>query len=412
MANLILPPTLDAADKLHLIQETARFDIADANELTDDEIADLDAIRAPKSPPTVPKLGLSNDCIFNCSYCSCRAGLECRQRYTCAPRELAEAAVQAAKSNPTLGVFISSGIYKNADYTEELIVETLRIMRQEMRYTGYIHAKIMPGADPELIEQAGWLADRLSVNIELPHSDGYSVIAKQKNKTNILTPMGAISQKIRNHTGEFNASGRRFARSGQTTQMIVGAMKETDRTTMTLSGALYRKYRLRRVYYSPFRLPRSSHFDFFPEKNTPSWRTRRLYQADRLMQLYGFTVDELLPPDAPNLPFDLDPKAAWALRHLDRFPVEVNTADYETLLRVPGIGITYAKRIIQARRLHTLSHELLRKIGVSLKRARYFITCNGKYTGGRLLESPGLRPAVSDIAAQTKLWGWEESAAS
>lgn len=411
MANLILPPSLDGSDKIRLLRDAAADDIADANELTHDELADLEAIRAPKSPPTVPKLGISNDCIFNCSYCSCRAGLECRQRYTATPREMAEIAVQAAKSNPTLGVFLTSGICKNADYTEELIVETLRIMRRDLRYTGYIHAKIMPGADPDLIEQAGWLADRLSVNIELPHSDGYSVIAKQKNKTNILTPMEAISRKIRDHTGEFNASGRRFARSGQTTQMIVGAMKENDRTTMTLSGALYRKYRLRRVYYSPFHLPRT-HFDFFPEKNTPSWRTRRLYQADRLMQLYGFTVEDLLPENAPNLPYDLDPKAAWALRHLDQFPVEVNTADYETLLRVPGIGVTYAKRIIQARRLHTLTHELLRKIGVSLKRSRYFITCNGKYTGGRLLDSPSLRPVISDIGAQTKLFGWEDANAS
>lgn len=405
MANLILPPSLEAADKIRLIQDSARFDIADANELTAAEIADLEAIRAPHAPPTIPKVGLSNDCIFNCSYCSCRAGLECRQRYTCTPREMAEIAVQAAKNNPTMGVFVSSGIYRNADYTEELIVETLRIMRQELRYSGYIHAKIMPGADPELIEQAGWLADRLSVNIELPRSEGYAIIAKQKNKTNILTPMGEISRRVRDHTGEFNAAGRRFARGGQTTQMIVGAMKETDRTAMMLSAALYRKYRLRRVYYSPFHLPRSSHFDFFPEENTPQWRTRRLYQADRLIQLYGFTVEELLPEEEPNFPFDLDPKAVWVMRHLDQFPVEVNTADYEMLLRVPGIGITYAKRIIQARRLHVLTHDLLRKIGVSLKRCRYFITCNGKYTGGRLLDSPALRPMISDVASQTRLFG-------
>lgn len=405
MANLILPPTLEAEDKIRLIQDSARFDIADASELTADEIADLETIRAPHTPPTVPKVGLSNDCIFNCSYCSCRAGLECRRRYTCTPRELAEIALQSAKNNPTMGVFVTSGIYKNADYTEELIVETLRIMRQELRYSGYIHAKIMPGADPELIERAGWLADRLSVNIELPHSEGYAVIAKQKNKTNILTPMGEISRRVRNHAGEINAAGRRFARSGQTTQMIVGAMKETDRTAMTLSAALYRKYRLRRVYYSPFHLPRSSHFDFFPEENTPHWRTHRLYQADRLVQLYGFTVEELLPEEEPNFPFDLDPKAVWAMRHLDQFPVEVNTADYEMLLRVPGIGVTYAKRILQARRLHVLTHDLLRKIGVSLKRCRYFITCNGKYTGGRLLDSPALRPMISDVASQTRLFG-------
>lgn len=412
MANLILPAPLEAADKIRLTQEAARYDIADADELTSDEIADLEAIRAPKAPPTVPKLGLSNDCIFNCSYCSSRAGLECRQRFTNTPRELAELAVRAAWKNPTRGVFLSSGIYKNADYTEELIVETLRIMRKELRYTGYIHAKIMPGTDPELIERAGWLADRLSVNIELPRSEGYSVIAKQKNKTNILTPMGEISRRIREHAGEYDTSGRRFARGGQTTQLIVGAMKETDRATMTLSGALYRKYRLRRVYYSPFHLPRASRFSFFPQQDTPSWRARRLYQADRLMQLYGFTVDEILPEDSPDLSFDLDPKAAWAMRHLELFPVEVNTADYEMLIRVPGIGMTYAKRILQARRTHRLTHDLLRKMGISLKRARYFLTCSGKYAGGRLLDSPALRPLVSDVPSQTKLPGWSGADAS
>lgn len=400
MAHLILPAVPSLEQTARRMQEAAKYDVAD-DEPTAGEFADLWAVRARPAPPKVPKVFLSNDCIFNCSYCGCRTGRDC-PRYTSTPRELARIAVKQAEAAPHQGVFISSGIYRSADYTEELIVETLRIMRRELHFRGFIHAKIMPGADSGLIEQAGWLADRLSVNIELPSSEGYAVIAKQKNKANILGPMGAISRCIQGHAGEIDRLGRRFARGGQTTQLIVGAMKETDRTALVLAEALYRKYRLRRVYYSPFGRP-SEEFAFFPEGSTPKWRTRRLYQADRLMQLYGFTADELLPEEEPDILPDMDPKAAWALRHLDRFPVEVNTADYETLLRVPGIGITCAQRIVRARRVHVLTHDLLRKLGVSLKRTRFFITCNGRYTGGSMLDSPGLRAVVRDGMGQLSL---------
>lgn len=224
--------------------------MADGDPETNQDIAELSTIRAPLPPPKQPKVFLSSDCRFNCSYCGCRAS-QCGNRFTHSPAEMAEIAVNTALDHPHHGVFITSAVYRNADYTEELIVETLRRMRFEHHYTGYIHAKIMPGADPALIEEAGWLADRLSVNIELPHSDGYAVIAKQKTRRNILEPMENISRKIREHQGERNQYGRPFARAGQTTQLIVGAMGENDRTSLRLAEALYKKYRLRRVSIIP-----------------------------------------------------------------------------------------------------------------------------------------------------------------
>jgi putative DNA modification/repair radical SAM protein len=404
LANIILNNPLPIEDKVALMRENAKFDVADGEEFTEDELIELEGIKAKAPPPKVPKVFLSNDCIFNCSYCCCRASLCNKRRYANEPRILAEDSVKQALSIPTRGVFITSAIYKNADYTEELIIETLKYMRFDLKYKGYIHAKIMPGTDPQLIEEAGWLADRLSINIELPKSEGYDIIAKQKNKQNILKPMGDISKQVANHKFEKNSKGRLFAKSGQTTQMIVGAMKENDRIILNLAAALYKKYNLKRVYYSGFGLP-SQQFDFFPENPTPHWRTRRLYQADRLLQLYGFKSDEIVPEESPDMQFDIDPKAAWALRNLNFFPVEVNTADYEALIRVPGIGITYAKKILFARNNHTLTHDLLLQIGVSLKRARYFITCNGKYDGDNLLGNPLLRNAISDKSSQIPIIG-------
>jgi len=306
---------------------------------------------------------------------------------------LAYIALKAAKGNGH-GVFITSAIRKNADYTEELILETLRIMRYEYGYKGYLHAKIMPGADPRLIKQAGFLADRISVNIELAHSDGYKTLAKQKNKNNILTPMTVIRDYIDDFNPEsgrraFSEAGRPFAPSGQTTQMMPGALSESDRTIALLAESLYRKFGMRRVYYSPFNTPDDNYS--IPDLKTPRWRGRRLYQADRLMQLYGMKADEILPESAPNLDFDIDPKASYALRNINMFPVEVNTADYELLIRTPGIGVTSARKIIQARKKVTLTHDILKQMGVSLKKSVYFITCGGKYNGAGALGSPMLR---------------------
>ena len=395
MASIILKPAMGYNEKLKLMNASAKYDVSDreADSYIFSCLPDVENIKAPTSPPKVPKLFMSNNCTFNCAYCGCRCSNDITKRYVVPPGELADIAVREAKNNGH-GIFITSAIYKNSDYTVELIIETLRLIRKIHRYTGYVHAKIMPGTDFQLIDEAGLLADRLSVNIELPKSDGYALIAKQKNKKNILTPISYMSYCIKQSENEMSVYGQKFARSGITTQMMVGTMKETDRTILILSEALYRKYNLRRIYYSAFHPVQEC--EYLPSEPTPQWRTRRLYQADRLLQLYGFQSSDLFPESYPNLDFDIDPKAAWALRNLHLFPVEVNTADYEMLIRIPGIGITYAKKILKARKTHRLTHDLLLKMHVSTKRAQYFITCDGKYTGGNFLGNPQLRKKLSD----------------
>jgi putative DNA modification/repair radical SAM protein len=359
------------------MQECAAYDIADS------EVPGEGAFpmrRRSSNPPKVPKVFVTNNCLFDCQYCGMRVSKEKSCRYVNTPREIAEIALKAARNNGH-GVFISSSIFRSPDYTEELIIETLRILRRELYYRGYVHAKIMPGADPRLIEQAGWLADRISVNIELSHSDGYASIAKQKKRETILAPMRFIHNKIREYKPAGNRyAARTFARSGQTTQVMAGAMGEDDRQLITLAEALYKKYAMRRVYYSPFSVP-SHKPECLPADPTPLWRTRRLYQADRLLQNYGFPAQELLPADQPFLDRDIDPKAAWALRHLHLFPVEVQTADYVSLIQVPGLGVESAVKIIRERKSQHLYHDDLKKMGVWMNRARFFITCNGKYTG-------------------------------
>lgn len=387
MANLLFPKEFTPYDQLRLMQEDARYDVADGAGSDTVCMPDLSAftdIRSARGAVKVPKLFLSNNCIFNCAYCGCRTTND-KMRYCHEPKMLAKLAVDEAQKNGH-GVFITSAICQNADYTEERIVETIKCMREDYHYTGYIHAKVMPGADPLLIRQAGLYADRLSVNIEVAKSEGYARIAKQKNKENILTPMQQISDFIRQAKEEKGAAGQ-FACS-QTTQLMAGSIGESDRTIMNLSRALYKKYHLKRVYYSAFQYRYQAKGYDLPFVSTPVWRMHRLYQADRLLHLYGFTPDDVTPKDAPNLSSDLDPKAAWALRNMGSFPIEVNTADYETLLRVPGIGIVYAKKILRARKWGTIRFETLAHLGIPLKRARFFITCSGQYMGGAYYDNP------------------------
>ncbi len=388
--------TVSLDEKVSLMQEDAAYDVADNDEAVLPDLSFIrETTRARHTPPKVPKVFLSNDCVFNCAYCGCRSGNECKRRYVSPPRELAEIAVKQAEENRH-GVFITSSIYHNADYTEELIVETLRIIRHELGYRGYVHAKIMPGADPQLIYQAGLLANRLSVNIEVAKSEGYDKIARNKNRNNILSPMYQISEMIRASKEEKSRFAPRFATS-QTTQLMAGSTDENDRTILTLANALYAKYRLQRVYYTPFHYEHeAAGYEGLAKVSVPKWRVHRLYQADRLMQLYGFAPEEIAPDNQPFLSESLDPKAAWALRHLDRFPVEVNRADYETLLRVPGIGTTYASRIVKARQYCTITHSVLKNLGVSLKRSRHFLTCNGVYEGATVDNDVVLRPLLAD----------------
>jgi len=396
MTNLIFRQNLSIQETIAQMQESAAFDIGEGDRMANGDYAGviplISNIKAKAAAPTAPKVFVSNDCVFNCEYCNCRISQD-KSRYTNSPKAVADISMKMAKED-NCGVFITSAIYRNADYTEELILETLKEIRYGHGYKGYVHAKIMPGVDPLLIRQVGFLADRVSVNIEFTHSDAYKILAKQKNKNNILSPMAYVRnlhKEINPKRGlkERSELGRTFAPAGQTTQMMVGAMNETDRTIAVLAESLYKKYEMKRVYYSPFGPPYES--EKFSNKKTPQWRGRRLYQADRLMAIYGMTAEEILPESAPFLDFDVDPKASYALRNIGMFPVEVNTADYEMLIRVPGIGTTSAQKIVVARKHTKITHDLLKKMRVSLKKSIYFITCNGKYYGGGLLGKDHLR---------------------
>jgi len=384
MLNIITKQPQTTEERLAQMQQDALFDVADDDSACIPDLSFIKTqIKGKPSPPKVPKLFLSNDCIFNCAYCGCRSGLDFK-RYTNDPKDLAKISVEAALDNGH-GVFISSGIHKNPDYTEELMIETIKSIRLDHGYKGYVHAKIMPGTSPELIWQAGLYANRIDVNIEVAKNEGYNKIAKNKNRKNILTPMQRIAQYIRTAAEEKSRyrNAPNFATS-QTTQLMPGSTNETDFEILRLANAMYKKYDLARVYYSPFQYTHQAKgYPNLPQITTPAWRMKRLYQADRLMQIYGFTPDELAPESETFLSSELDPKAAWALRHMHLYPIEVNTADYEMLLRIPGIGTTYAARMIKARKYCKLTHDVLRALGISLKRSIHFMTCNGKYLGER-----------------------------
>ncbi len=326
------------------------------------------------------KVLYTNHCCYDCAYCVNRCSNDVpRTAFT--PRELAELTIQFYRRNYIEGLFLSSAVLKSPDYTTERMIETLGLLRTEYRFNGYIHAKAIPGADPGLTYQLGLLADRLSVNIELPSESSLRLLAPDKSRTSIFTPMAQIRDGAAQSKAELKLyrHAPKFAPAGQSTQMIVGATPESDRHILSLTEGLYRKYRLKRVFFSAY-MPVSDHKSlpvpagFKP----PLLREHRLYQADWLLRFYGFEAQELLSEGKPNFNVLLDPKADWALRHLEQFPVEINRASYQMILRVPGIGVKSAQRIVRARRNGSLGFEDLKKIGVTLKRALYFITCSGK----------------------------------
>ena len=291
------------------------------------------------------------------------------------------------------GLFLSSSVLVSPDYTTERMVAALRLLREKYRFGGYIHAKAIPGAAPLLTRQLGLLADRLSVNIELPSQRSLALLAPDKGKQAILAPMAQIRDGITVSRQELRLSRRapRFAPAGQSTQMIIGATPESDRHILTLTQSLYDKYKLKRVFYSAY-MP-VSHSPLLPAPEgflPPLRREHRLYQADWLLRFYGFRAEELLDASHPDFNPQVDPKCSWALRHLDFFPVEVNRADYEALLRVPGIGVTSAHRILTARRMGPLTFEGLKRLGGVLKRAQYFLTCGGKYLEGLRVSPDGV----------------------
>lgn len=323
------------------------------------------------------KILFSNCCIYDCKYCVNRCTNNVK-RATFTPREVADLTINFYKRNYIEGLFLSSAVIKSPDYTMELLIKTVTILRKEYLFNGYIHCKTIPGCSQDLISKLGNMVDRMSVNIELPSNNSLKLLAPQKQKDGILQPMSYISNKIHQNKLIKSKLKTNFVPAGQTTQLIIGATPESDLKILTLSQNLYKKLSLKRVYYSAY-ISVNNDKNLPTLESPPLLRENRLYQADWLLRFYGFTADELLDEKHPNFNNILDPKCDWALRHLENFPVEINTADYYTLLRVPGIGVISAKKIIRARRSFMLDFESLQKLGVTLKRAKYFITCKGKY---------------------------------
>ena len=343
---------------------------------------------------TLLKVLMTNCCVYDCKYCVNRRSNDTR-RAAFTPRELAELTIGFYRRNYIEGLFLSSGVLRNADYTTEQMIRALRILRQEYGFNGYIHAKAIPGTSPELVQQLGLLADRMSVNIELPSQQGLQTLAPDKSREAILRPMGLIRDKVSESRQELvkYKHAPAFAPAGQSTQLIVGATKDTDRHILHLTEALYQKYRLKRVFYSAY-VPVVEN-SLLPALDTkpPLLREHRLYQADWLLRFYGFQASELLDEAHPDFNPQLDPKCSWAVSHLEHFPVEIMRADYETLLRVPGIGPTSARRIVSARRTAHLRFEDLKKLGVVVKRAQFFLVCDGH-------AAPGLRFSPESIVRQ------------
>lgn len=323
------------------------------------------------------KILLTNCCIYDCQYCVNRVSNDV-ERAAFTPREVADLTIEFYKRNYIEGLFLSSAVTKNPDYTMEQIIKTLSILRYEYKFNGYIHAKAIPGASRELVRQLGFLADRVSVNIEMPSEKSLSEFAPQKTKENIITPMKHIKNSISQSKQEIAVYNHApsFAPAGQSTQMIIGATPETDKNILTLTQNLYDRFSLKRVFYSAY-VPIGTNPNL-PVTAPPLLREHRLYQADWLLRFYDFRAEELLDGENQNFSNVIDPKCEWALRHLELFPVEINSAPYKMILRIPGIGVRSALKIVQARKMARLTFEDLKKMRISMKRAKYFIVANGK----------------------------------
>jgi putative DNA modification/repair radical SAM protein len=338
------------------------------------------------------KILLSNDCIYDCRYCVNRRSNDI-PRASFSPRELAELTIQFYRRDYIEGLFLSTAVEKSPDYTMEKIIRVLTLLREEYEFQGYIHVKVIPGADPLLLYRAGLLADRMSVNIEQPSEHSLRLLAPQKSLSSMYHSMKQLKDRIQ----ENRAERRRFRHAphfvpgGQSTQMIVGASQDSDLLILHTTQALYQKFGLKRVYFSAY-VPVNQD-STLPAVNTapPLLREHRLYQSDWLLRFYHFKAEEIVDPAHANLETDIDPKTAWALRHPEFFPLEVNLASYEELLRVPGIGTKSAWRIVSQRRVAAISVDEIKKLGVVFKRAQYFITCKGVYAGNKPYDPETIR---------------------
>ena len=344
------------------------------------------------------KILMTNECIYDCKYCQNRCSNDI-PRATFSPEEICTLTMEFYRRNYIEGLFLSSGIIGNPSFTMELIFRTIWLLRNKYRFNGYVHVKAIPGADPELIRRTGFLVDRMSVNLELPTAESLRTLAPNKHRKNILTPMRQIQTGIRNNKNDLvlYRNAPKFVGGGQATQMIIGATPESDWQIINVAENLYRKFELKRVFYSAFvNVTGDKDLPALPG-GPPLLREHRLYQADWLLRFYGFRASELLDEKRPFFNVMLDPKEDWAVRHLEQFPVEINRAPMEVLLRVPGIGVKSAQRILAARRSANLTFHDLKKIGVVLKRALYFITCSGKMMYPVKLEEDYIVRNLTDV---------------
>lgn len=387
---MIIQRNLELGEKLRLLADAAKYDVSCTSSGADRRNDGTGLGNAVSSGIchsfsadgrciSLLKILLTNECVFDCRYCLNRSSNDVlRASFT--PEEVCRLTVEFYRRNYIEGLFLSSGIVKSPGYTMELLYQTVRKLRTEFHFQGYIHLKAIPGAPPELIEKAGFFADRMSINLEFPTAESLGRLAPHKSRKTILGPMRQIQLKARENKNELalRQGGPRFVPAGQSTQMIIGAAGESDYQILMTAEALYRQFAMKRVFFSAFvNVNMDSALPMVPRAPV-LLREHRLYQADWLLRFYGFAAEELLSPGRPDFNVLLDPKCDWALRHLEQFPVEINRADYHTLLRVPGIGVRSAGKIVRARQYGTLTFEDLKKMRVVLKRAVYFITCGGR----------------------------------
>ena len=375
-------------DKLKILAESAKYDVSCASSGTSrshkkGQIGSAEGWGICHSFAedgrciSLLKIMLTNNCIYDCAYCINRRSNDL-PRATFSVSELVNLTIEFYRRNYIEGLFLSSGVVRNPDYTMERLVKVVKDLRQVYRFNGYIHLKSIPGASQELVNEAGLYADRMSVNIEIPNEQSLQLLAPEKDFQSVFTPMRYIQQGMLQSAEERKKyrHAPRFVPAGQSTQMIVGATSDSDKDILHLTSALYKRPSMKRVYYSGF-VPVNGYDKRLPAlKQPPLVREHRLYQADWLLRFYNFNVDEIVDDSYPDLDLEIDPKLAWALRHPEAFPVDINRADYEMLLRVPGLGVKSAKMILTARRYSRLGTSHLKQIGVVLKKAQYFITCN------------------------------------
>ena len=377
-------------EKLNILSDAAKYDVACTSSGTDRggsgqgmgnciAAGICHSFSADGRCISLLKILMTNDCVFDCHYCVNRVSNDV-ERATFTPDEICTLTMEFYRRNYIEGLFLSSGVLRTPEYTMELLYETLSQLRIRHRFEGYIHVKVIPGAPPDLVERIGFLADRVSVNLELPTSESLRLLAPHKTRKRILTPMRQVQDTRAQNQHELvqYRSAPRFVPAGQSTQMIIGATPENDFQIISVAESLYQRFALKRVFYSAFVQVNEDPLLPVLPGGPPLLREHRLYQADWLLRFYGFKAEELLDERRPFFNVMLDPKEDWAVRHLECFPLEINRAPYADLLRVPGIGVKSARRILSARRSTKLTFQDLKKLGVVMKRAVYFITCGGR----------------------------------